>query len=383
MGVKVVDIINLSSSAHTLLRNRVRMMRSAGVDNRIICINGRYVAALREEGIPVETVHIPRGYNVVKFLVSFFEIASYLRREKVDVVHTHCPIPGFIGRLAAWVARVPAIIHTVHGFYFHELNTSLGRMFHVFLERFVGLLTDALLSQNRAEMEDVRKYRIVPPNHLHYIGNGIDLERFRPGSTLPPTNGRATITCVARMEPVKNHRMLFDAVRLLKKGGERPRVWLVGDGDLRKEYEHHCKKMNIDDLVHFLGYRDDIPELLAHTDIAVLTSIAEGIPRAVLEPMAMGVPVVATKVIGSSEVVREGETGFLVELGDTETLAARLSDLIRDPALRLKMGTRAREVAVKEFDESMIVESLKAIYVRTLEEKGIEVSLSRPSVAGR
>ena len=107
VGIKVVDIINLSSSAYTLLRNRVRMMRSAGVDNHIICIDGRYVPTLRQEGIPVATVRLPRGYNVLKLVVSLFEIAIYLRREKVDLVHTHCPIPGFIGRLAAWVARVP------------------------------------------------------------------------------------------------------------------------------------------------------------------------------------------------------------------------------------------------------------------------------------
>jgi glycosyltransferase involved in cell wall biosynthesis len=128
--------------------------------------------------------------------------------------------------------------------------------------------------------------------------------------------------------------------------------------------------MESDHLVHFLGYRDDVPELLAQTDILVLTSIMEGIPRAVLEAMAMGVPVVATRVTGTAEVVRHGQTGYTVELGDAEGLAARLADLLRNPQLRAEMGACGREVAIREFDETRIAESLKRIYRTLLLKKG-------------
>ncbi len=383
MAIKVVDIINLSSSANTLLRNRVRAMRRSGVDNRIICIDGRYVRLLREEGIPVKTVHLPRGYNIIKLVVSLAEIAAYLRREKVDLVHTHCSIPGFIGRLAAWIAGVPLVVHTVHGFHFHEQTATLKRLIYALLERFAGLFTDALLSQNRSDLDEARRYRIVPPERLHFIGNGIDLDRFKPCMKLSSPDGPLTITCVARMEAVKNHKMLFEAVRLLKEGGEQFRVWLIGDGDLRPKYQDLCERMEIGHLVHFLGYRDDIPELLAQTDIAVLTSIKEGIPRAVLEAMAMGTPVVATRVNGTREVVRDGETGFIVELDDTEALATRLSKLISDPALREKMGLRAREIVVQEFDERMTIESLWRIYLDLLLKKGIKINFAIPKVVER
>lgn len=383
MVAKVVDIINLSSSAHTLLRNRVKMMRASGLDNRIICMDGPYVGALREEGIPVETVRLPRGYNILKLVVSFFEILAYLRREDIDLVHTHCSIPGFIGRLAAWIAGVPVIIHTVHGFHFHDRSSPPKRLLYMLLERFAGLFVDALLSQNRADMEEARAYRIVAPDRLYFIGNGIDLERFRPRTRQTATDDRVIITCVARMEAVKNHEMLFEAIRLLKEGGERFRLWLIGDGGLRPKYQDLCERMKIDRLVQFLGYRDDIPELLSQTDLAVLTSIKEGIPRVVLEAMAMGIPVVATRVKGTSEAVWNGETGFTVELGDTQGLAARLSELIGDPGLRMKMGRRAREIAVERFDENLIVDALRRIYLDLFLKKGITANIRRPQVVER
>jgi glycosyltransferase involved in cell wall biosynthesis len=179
---------------------------------------------------------------------------------------------------------------------------------------------------------------------------------------------------------VKNHPLLFEAVRRLWERGERFKVWLVGGGSLREEYQSLCGRMGCGHLVHFLGYRDDIPQLLAQTDILVLTSIMEGIPRAVLEAMAVGLPVVATRVTGTAEVVQHGQTGYLVELGDAEDLAARLGELLRRPQLRAEMGARGRQVALREFDETPVVESLKQIYRTLLLKKGLPASVPRLEV---
>ena len=364
-ATRVVDIINLASSADTLLKERVRLLRKNGVDNRIICMDGSRVARLEAAGIPVFTAPLPRGYNPIKLIASLVRIAAYLRRERIDLVHTHCSVPGFVGRLAAWIAGVPVIVHTVHGFHFHDNTPRWKRVFYVALERFVGQFTDMLLSQNRHDLEQAARFRIVAPERLRYIGNGIKLDRF-PGTRRARTADTLTITCVARLEPVKNHRMLFESVRQLKDRGYRFRIWAVGDGDLRTDYEALCSKLEILDCVEFLGYRDDIPELLAETDISVLTSVKEGIPRALLESMAMGVPVVATRVSGNSEVVREGETGFMIDLDDSDGLTEALERLIQNPELREQIGRRSREVAFQEYDESSIVQSLRDIYGRLL-----------------
>lgn len=360
--LRVVDIINLSSSANTLLKERVLAMRARGIDNRILCMDGPYVAPLRQAGIPVETVPLPRGLNPIRLAASLASIVFYLRRHRVDVVHTHCSVPGVVGRVGAWLAGVPVIVHTVHGFHFHDRTPWLKRAPSVAIERLCGLLTDTLLTQNRTDLEQANRYGIGPRDRRRRIGNGIDVGRFRPILRLPRPDQPVVLTCVARLEPVKNHPLLFEAARILAGRGERFRLRLIGDGPLKADYQQLCRRLEIDSLVEFLGYRDDIPQLLLETDIAVLTSLKEGIPRAVLEAMAMGIPVVATRVMGTSEAVRHGETGLTVALGDVDGLAASLSLLMRDSSLRKAMGARAREVAVQEFDERPIVESLRKVY---------------------
>lgn len=372
-GGPIVDIINLSSSANTLLRERVLAMRAIGVDNRIICMDGPYVQPLRDAGVPVETARLPRGLNPVKVVVSLIEIVRYLRREKPDLVHTHCSVPGLIGRLAARLAGVPVVFHTVHGFHFHDGSRGPTRWFYVWIERLAGLLTDRLLSQNRADMEQALRYGIVPAARLQYIGNGVALERFQPPASRPASEDGVIITCVARMEAVKNHMLLLEAARLLKARGERFQVWLVGGGELRAQYEAMSEDWGLSANIRFLGYRDDIPGLLAQSDIGVLTSLKEGIPRAVLEAMAMSLPVVATRVSGTREVVCDGESGFLVEPDDVHSLASALSRLIADPALRTRLGARGRELVVERFNEADIVRNLERYYRDGLMSKGIPV----------
>src|SRR5206468_925770 len=149
------------------------------------------------------------------------------------------------------------------------------------------------------------------------------------------------------------------------------RLRLVGDGPLQPEYQELCLRLGIGEQVEFLGYRNDVPELLAGTDLAVLTSIKEGLPRAVLEAMAMGLPVVATRVPGTREAVRHGETGFMVEVGDTDDLAGTLGRLIEDPALRARLGEQGRRVTLEEFDERRVVGALRELYRSRLRARGM------------
>src|ERR1041385_928568 len=143
-------------------------------------MNGPHVRELRDAGIPVHTVHLPRGIDPLRIVVSMIEIAVYLLRNRVDLVHTHCSVPGAVGRVAAWLAGVPVIIHTVHGFHFHENPPPLERLPYLAVERFCGRLTDTLLTQNRSDLEQAERYGIGPRGRRWVVGNGIDLHRFRP-----------------------------------------------------------------------------------------------------------------------------------------------------------------------------------------------------------
>jgi glycosyltransferase involved in cell wall biosynthesis len=371
--VCIVDVINLSSSADTLLRERVLSLRAKGVDNRIVCIDGPYVKPLRDAGIPVDTVHLPRGLEPFHLVWSLLELIAYFRRVKPDLVHTHCSVPGIVGRLAARLAGVPVVVHTVHGFAFHDGSRGPGAALAIAVERFVGGLTDMLLSQNHEDIGRALHHRIVPRRRVRFVGNGITPDRFaseRP-QMLP---GRPVIvTCVARFEPVKNHGQLIEAAALLRDRGARFELWLVGGGDGRARCERQVEALGLADRVRFHGYRDDIPKLLSHSDIGVLTSLKEGIPRSALEAMASRLPVVATRVTGTREVVRHGETGLLVNVGDAAGLADALGQLIDNPALRVHLGARGREVVLAEYDEGSIVRRLERVYRESLERHGIGV----------
>jgi glycosyltransferase involved in cell wall biosynthesis len=369
----IVDVINLSSSADTLLRERVLRLRAKGVDNRIVCIDGPYVRPLREAGIPVETYHLPRGVNPFLLTWALLELVAYFRRVKPDLVHTHCSVPGIVGRIAARLAGVPVVLHTVHGFAFHDGSRGAGAAAAIAVERFAGGLTDVLLSQNHEDIERALRHRIAPERRLEWVGNGITLEPFLATTPQHEPGQPVVITCVARMEPVKNHALLLDAAARLKHSGRRFELWLVGGGEGRARCERQVAESGLSNEVRFLGYRDDIPQLLGRSDVGVLTSLKEGIPRAAVEAMAAGLPMVATRVTGTREVVRDGDTGFLVDVNDAAGLAGALARLVDDPALRARMGARGREVARAEFDEALILLRLERVYRASLERRGIGV----------
>jgi O-antigen/teichoic acid export membrane protein/glycosyltransferase involved in cell wall biosynthesis len=373
---RIVDVINESSSAQALLRDRVAAMRANGYDNRIVCMDGAHVAGLRREGIPMHTVWLPRGLNPIRLVVSLVQLTAYLVRERVDVVHTHCSVPGVVGRLAARLAGVPVVMH---GFHFHEPRSRLARRLSLAVERFCGRLTDVLLTQNREELGLAHAHRIGPADARYWIGNGIDVRRFTP--VRRPERDEVTITCVARLETVKNHDLLLDAAAVLRRRGVRFRLRLVGDGPRHAALADRARALGLEDVVEFLGRRADVERLLATSDIATLVSVREGIPRAVLEAMASGLPVVATDVPGTREAVGHRETGLLVPLGDGEALADALAFLAARPNARHWMGRRGRALAVKRFDERSVIEALRRAYTVALGERLPRARRGEPDVA--
>jgi glycosyltransferase involved in cell wall biosynthesis len=367
----VVDVIDRSASARELLRDRVVAMRARGIDNHILCGDERHAPALRAAGIPVHTLRLPRAPNPLRFMIALIGIARYLRRHRVHLVHTHGSIPGVVGRLAAWCAGVPLIVHTDYGLHRLEHLPWPRRLLHIAIERACGLLTDTLMSPNPGDLAQAERYGIGPRDRRHRMGSGIDADRFHPSRRNPRPGAMVTVTCVASLEPAQDHSVLFEAIRILRSRGEHFRVWWVGDGRLRARHERVCRRLGLEDSVDFLDDRDGVPAILAQTDIAVLTPVEEGLPRAVLEAMAMEIPVVATRASGVREAVRHGDTGLTVGPLDPEGLAAALALLMSDPALRAGMGRRGRAVAIQEYDERRVVAWLHRLYRARLHARAI------------
>jgi glycosyltransferase involved in cell wall biosynthesis len=369
-GPRILDVVNTDHAALNFLAYRVNWInRHTEFHNDILCSPGPHLARLAVPEATVTAFDIPRGIAPAGIALLLLRVLRHLRRHRYTIVHTHNSITGAVGRIAAQVARVPLTVHTTHGFHFHDAMSPMHRAPFVATERWLARRCDVLFCQNRQELEEIHRLGLRPRQGVYHVGNGINLKRFRPRPA-PPANARPVILSVGRLEPVKNQTMLFEALRLLP-GRHAPAVWLVGDGPLQGRYEAELQRHGLADSVRFLGYRYDIPELTAAADVAVLTSVKEGIPRALMEAMATGVPVVATDVKGSREVVVDGEAGFLVPLNDTRALADRLTALLDSAALRQEMGARGVHHVRQHFDEERIVERLVRLYRVALRGKGL------------
>jgi glycosyltransferase involved in cell wall biosynthesis len=378
--LRILDIVNTDHAAlHFLLYRANWIHAHTEFANDIVCSPGPHLSRLRLVGGTVTAMDIPRGLSPRGVAGLLARLTRHMRAQQYTIVHTHNSVTGAVGRMAARLARVPLVIHTTHGFHFHEGMSALRRWPYVVAERLLARLCDVLLFQNREEFEDLRRLGLRPRHGGYFVGNGIDLARFQQRAALPE-NARPVILCVARLEPVKNQGMLFAALELLRTQVDAE-VWLVGDGPCQAAYEADLARRGLTDRVRFLGYRYDIPELTAQADVCVLTSLKEGIPRSLVQAMAVGVPVVATDVKGTREVVVDGESGFLVPLNDARALAERLGRLLASAELRREIGSRASAWVRERFDEERITKRLVEIYRRALREQGIAAPRYSPATA--
>jgi glycosyltransferase involved in cell wall biosynthesis len=376
-GPRILDVVNTDHAALNFLAFRVGWInRNTDFQNDIICSSGPHLDKFTVHGANITPLDIPRGLSPFGVSRLLAQLVGHLRKHRYTIVHTHNSITGVLGRMAARMAGVPVVIHTIHGFHFHEAMSSLQRAPWVAIERAMARSSDMLLCQNRQEIDEIHRLRLQPRQGVYHVGNGIDLSDFK-ARTAAPQNARPVILFVGRLEPVKNQTMLFRALEMLRDKHDFE-LQLVGDGPLQSAYEAEVAQRGLAGRVKFLGYRYDIPALTGQADIAVLTSVKEGIPRALMQASAVGVPILATNVKGTREVVVDGETGFMVRLDDVPALAGRLDTLLGSAELRRDMGARGIEHARRHFDEARVVERLARLYRIALRARGLVETVEPP-----
>lgn len=365
---RVLDITNTHECARELLDHRVMQVNATGrYDNAIYCSDGEFVELLRSKGHTVHVVENPRNLSPIKMAACIWKTVGLLRKYKFDIIHTHTSVPGLFGRISGFLARTPIVIHQVHGYTHHDNMNSILKWSMIQAERFLTLFADRILFQNQKDINECLRKKIAPLHKLVLIGNGVQLEQFQVNQA--SKQNAPSVFYAARFEPVKNHIMLLKAARILKDRDVRFTVQLAGDGYLRKRYEQWVRKQDLENEVIFLGYRTDVPNLTANSDVCVLVSEAEGVPRAVMEAAAAGKPMVATDVVGNRDSLIDGKTGFLVPLNDSAALADRINDLLSDGDLRRRIGQQAREYAKQNFNEQRVTERIIEVYDEELRKR--------------
>ena len=298
-------------------------------------------------------------------LASLGELYRLIRRLRPDIVHTHNPKPGILGRIAARSAGVPLVVNTQHGLYAQSNDNRSRRLAVYAAERLAAAFGDVELVQNQEDLETLRRLG-VPKAKLRLLGNGIDLERFRPQppevraavrKELGLSDRDVVVGAVGRLVWEKGYAELLVAARRLLSRYDFVTVIVAGPSDTSRAgglSQADIGRARADG-VRFLGMREDPERLYAAFDVYVLASYREGFPRSAMEASASGLPVVTTDIRGGRQVIEDGRTGILVPAHDPTTLEAALERLVTDPALRTRLGAAGAEKSRSDFDQRNVI----------------------------
>ncbi|KJS68820.1 MAG: hypothetical protein JL50_03985 [Peptococcaceae bacterium BICA1-7] len=301
----------------------------------------------------------------VKKLITFF------RGYRADIVHAHGSKAGLVGRPAALLAGVPAVVMTAHNSIFHQHLPGWKVSLFAASERFLAGYTTRIIAVSEALRRELIDREGVRPERVVTVYNGIVPEVFcaRPDReylervTGAPA-GRKVVGTVARLAPQKGLKYLLGAASRLTARGEDLNFVLVGDGPLRGELEKEVRDLNLSGRVFFTGQRMDVHRLMPCFDIFVLPSVSEGLPLTILEAMASGRPVISTRVGGIPEVIEDGVSGLLVNPGDAEGLARAIGFFAGDEEISRRMGGQARDRVIKNFSARKMAGDTDTIYYR-------------------
>ena len=336
---------------------------------------GSLIREVRERGIPL-TIEpmLVREVNPRKDLLALLHLTRRIRDGCYTIVHTNSSKAGILGRLAARLAGTPVIVHTVHGWSFHDYMSPVTRRLYILLERFTARFTNALVVVARSDITKGLRAGIGRPEQYHLIRSAIPLEEFVPTAVdraairqelgLPldaPVLGN-----IGRFSTQKNPLDWVRVAGRVARDLPECHFLLVGDGPLRRDVEAALVAENIADRTVLTGLRRDVPRLLAAIDVFLLTSLWEGLPRVIPQAMSMCVPVVASRADGTEEVIIQGQTGYLCKPGDLDGMAAHCLHLLRDPVCRQAMGASGRAYVAQEFDVRSMVARIAALYEELL-----------------
>ncbi|MEA3407267.1 MAG: glycosyltransferase [Chloroflexota bacterium] len=349
--------------ASQLPRNRYRAQVACLYDPHAIG------ADIQAAGIPVINLDMQAKWD----LRAPYRLLRLLREENVQILHAHLFHAHLLAAIVGKLAGTPVIIATRH-------SVEIGGQHRETINRWIRPLCDAVVAVSKDVYQAEVQRSGIDPKKVTMIPNGVQLrefsnfdpaaaEKLRDAWSIQPET--AIIGTVGRFVTPKGHIYLLDALASLRNQMPDIRALIIGDGPLRSSIETSVKALGLAEIVILTGTRHDIPELLSLLDLFVLPSLWEGLPIAILEAMAAGLPVVATRVGGVPEVVVDGETGLLVPPGDPDALAQAILRLLRDPDLRHRMGQAGRARVAEHFSVEQMVRKTEALYERLLAEKGL------------
>jgi glycosyltransferase involved in cell wall biosynthesis/ribosomal protein S18 acetylase RimI-like enzyme len=374
---RVAHVTTVDLTLRFLIFKQLLRLRDEGYEVTAISAPGPWVADLQRAGIRhIEWRNATRSWGVRADLRALHELVSIFRRERFDIVHTHNPKPGVLGRIAGRLAGIDHVVNTTHGLYATPDDRLSKRVPVLAVEWLAARFSDLELYQSEEDLQWARHLRLIAPHNSRLLGNGVDVSYFdselvdrdkiaslRRGFGFGPDD--VVIGTVGRLVAEKGYRELMAAAQQVQRAMPRSRFLALGQPEPDKADGISVSDLHAAGIV-FGGWREDVRDVLALMDVFVLASWREGVPRSAIEAAAMGRPLILTDVRGCREVAGGGRSGVLVPVGAPSTLAAAIVALAQDAEARRQMGAAARLSAVERFDERRVVSTLLAGYERVL-----------------
>lgn len=371
---RTAHVTTIDMTAWCFLRSWFGVLKAAGHEVTLHTAVGPFTPRLEACGATVSDVRIPRRIEPVSDARALWSLYCAFRRTRPDIVHTHTSKAGFIGRLAAWLARVPVIVHTMHEPPHNAAGGRFTRALYIWLERLAAHLATHVITVSYANEREIMRQRLVSRAKLSVVREGLDLRGYPRAAdpraavrALGIDDGAPVVGAVGRLEEAKGHTWLIQAARRVLAEIPQARFVIVGGGHLRDRLQSEIDALGLHDRVLLTGYREDMLALMQGFDVFALPSLWEGLGIVLLEAMAYARPVVASGVGGVNDVVIDGETGLLVPPRAVDAMADALLTLIRDGDLRQRLGEAGASRLAAEFRDEACNAGLMSIYQRLLE----------------
>lgn len=377
---RLLHLTTIDYSLRVLLGHQLQRFIDEGYEVFGASAPGPYVEGLEDDGIRhLPVTSLTRQWTPVADLKALRELVLLFRRVRPDIVHTHNPKSGVLGRLAARIARVPVVVNTVHGLYFNPALPPAKRRIIALAERWAARLSHHEFFQSAEDYRMAVRTNMVRPAKASILGNGVDMRRFdtahvdpdvvasfRHGWGAMSKKDDVVVGIVGRLVREKGYREFFEAARRITSDPANAAVTFVVIGSEEPSKEDRITPAELEAArahgVIFHGEETKMPEAYAAMDLFVLPSYREGMPRSAIEASAMGLAIVATDIRGCREVLADRETGILVPPRDASALTSAIEGLLADRAQRAMFGEAGQTRARAKFDEELIVGRTLMVY---------------------
>jgi len=348
----------------------MKLLQDKGYEVHVATKLGNRKQEFDDIGVIKHDINFSRSPYSPRVLTSLLQMEKLLREVHFSLVHVHTPVAAFVTRLACQRTNTHPVLYTAHGFHFYKGAPLKNWLLYYNMEKLAARWTDGLITINKQDYEVAKKFRLRKNGRVFYVpGVGVNVDTTQRRAAAVDRSMRrrelgiddksTVIITVGELNANKNHTQVLRALSKLRKTNFH--YLIVGTGEDELKLKKMVKELSLQNKVSFLGFRKDIPELLTVSDVFILTSRREGLPKAILEAMTVGLPIIATNVRGNRDLVLNGKNGLLVSLDDVDQTATAIEQLMGSKDLRNAMGEKSKEL-VGQYDLQSIIPLMERIY---------------------